>query len=171
MRTQEAKNAALVYGIRNLIQKDFPDDHVKEHLNDLKASIEEIFLKVQPDLVITYDLAGLYGHPDHIAVSEVITLELRKYPYTKLWYASYPKKILHAVNLPEYMAKDPAYARRRVYPTHKIWVGLSGVIHKIKATYAHKSQHHSYVKALPFPQIPLWFYISLTPFEYYHIVN
>lgn len=172
VRKGEAEKVASILGINKLIQKDFPDNGVTEHKAALEKYIELLFINERPDLVITYDLAGMYGHPDHIVVSEVVTeLISNKYPETKLWYASYPRKILDSVSLPEHMAKDENYGNRRSYPTHKVWVGYKGVIKKIKAVHAYKSQKMSFIKMMPNKQVPLWFYISLTPFEYYHEVE
>lgn len=171
IRVQEAQKVSAIYGISNLDQEDYPDDAVAEQKDQLKTDLQQKIAEIKPDLVITYDLAGLYGHPDHIAVSEVVTELLKTRPQIKLWYASYPKRILDSVALPEQMANDPNFKDKRSYPTQKVWVGVSGVINKIKAVYTYKSQRKSYIKSFPVKQIPLWLYISLTPFEYYHQVQ
>jgi LmbE family N-acetylglucosaminyl deacetylase len=169
IRVKEANNAAHIYGVTSLEIEDYPDGGVSDCRDKLTTEVNKILKDIQPDLVITYDLAGLYGHPDHIVTSEVVTDVIKgDFPSIKLWYAAYPKRILTMVALPEHMAKDKSYKNRRVYPTQKVWVGLGGVVHKIKAVYAYASQKESYTKSFPVKWIPLWFYISLTPFEYYH---
>ncbi len=168
LRVQEAKTAASIYNIKNIIQKDYPDGGVEGYRKKLEKDLRDTINTLNPDLVITYDQAGLYGHPDHIVTSQVVTELLNDIPHGNLWYASYPKRILDAVSLPEHMAKDKNYKSRRSYPTHKVWVGVTGVLNKIKAVYAYKSQRESYVSSMPVSFIPLWIYISFTPFEYYH---
>lgn len=172
IRKQEAENAKVIYGVDYLIQGEYPDNGITEQKDKLREDLKKKLGETKPDLVITYDLAGLYGHPDHIIVSEVITDLLKEnYPNIKIWYASYPKRLLDAVSLPEQMAEDSSFKDKRSYPTFRVWVGLEGVINKVKAVYNYKSQQSSYIKSLPVKQIPLWFYISLTPFEYYHEVK
>lgn len=172
IRVKEAQDAGKIYGVSDLIQREYPDNGMDEQGSEVKKDIIEVIEKVKPDLVITYDLAGLYGHPDHIIVSQGVTDSIReRFPTTKLWYASYPQRLLDAVPLPEHMAKDADFKNKRSFPNRKVWIGVSGVIKKIKAVYIYKSQRSSYVKNLPVKQIPLWFYISLTPFEYFHEVS
>ncbi len=172
IRSNESQQTAKIYGVKNLIQKDFPDDGASEFKKEIKTEIEKTIQELKPELIITFDQAGMYGHPDHIVVSESVTETIKEnYPNTKLWYVSFPKKVLEMQTLPEYMAKDPKFKDRRVYPTHKIWVGLSGILTKIKAVYTYKSQMLSYKKSFPIKQIPLWFYVSLTSYEYFHEVQ
>lgn len=172
IRKAEAEKVAKIFGIKTLIQKDFPDNGVVERREELEKCVVQLLSEINPDMVITYDLAGMYGHPDHIVVSEVVTKLIKNtYPSTKLWYASYPRKILDSVTLPEHMAKDENYDNRRAYPTHNVWVGANGVIKKIRAVHAYKSQKLSYQKMMPIKVLPLWFYISLTPYEYYYEVE
>lgn len=172
IRVNEAKQAAHIYGIKNLIQRDYPDNGVDEYKDKLTDDLKKTIGEIKPDLIITYDLTGLYGHPDHIIVSEVVTeLVKQEHPETKLWYVSYPKKILDSIPLPEHMAKDKGFKNKRSYPSFKIWVGVPGVLNKIKAVYAYKSQRQSYMSSFPIKAIPFWFYVSLTPYEYFNEAN
>lgn len=172
VRINEAEQTAQIYGIKNLIQKDYPDNGVDAYKDKLTDDLKKTISEIKPDLIITYDLAGLYGHPDHMVVSEVVTgLVKQEFPKTKLWYVSYPKKILNSIPLPEHMAKDKEFKNKRSFPSFKIWVGLSGVLNKIKAVYAYKSQRQSYMSSFPIKAIPLWFYVSLTPYEYFNEAN
>lgn len=171
VRVQEAVKAAERYAIKNLIQKEYPDGDIEAKRVELEIDLRKTVKELDPDLVITYDLAGLYGHPDHIVTSEVVTKIVKDTSGTKLWYVSYPKRILKTVSLPEHMAKDTSFKDRRVFPTHKVWTGIHGLINKIKAVYSYKSQCSSYMSSMPLAFIPLWYYISLTPFEYFHEVK
>lgn len=169
IRVNESKHAAQVYGIRHLIQKDYPDSNVAEHKETLKEDLKQEIAHLKPDLILTFDLAGLYGHPDHIVTSEVVTELVQKdFSNTKLWYVSFPKKILATMHLPEHMASNPEYKKRGVYPTHRIWVGFAGIVKRVRAMYGYESQKNSIARSFPIPVIPLWFYLSLTPFEYFH---
>ncbi len=74
IRTEEFEEAIKILNIQNYKLYDFEDgklNHEDERLKIKNAIIQEIknFL---PDSVITYDNTGVTGHPDHIAVSEII---------------------------------------------------------------------------------------------------
>lgn len=170
IRAKEAKEAQRAMGLTNLIHLDYGDGEMKNRKKDIALVIEKTIQEEDPDLIITYDLSGLYGHDDHITVAEVVTsLVLNKFKNIKLWYASFPQRVLKMTKLPVHMAKDKKFISRRVTPTHKVFIGLN-VINKISAVYAHKSQLPSYRKGIPY-RIPMRFYYSMTLFEYFHQAN
>lgn len=172
VRVLEAKRAADIYHITHLTIEDYPDGGIDQFKEKLEKNVTSMIGEINPDLVITYDLSGLYGHPDHMVTSEVVTEIMKhKFQKKKLWYVSLPKQIYDSISLPEHMARTKDYRKNRLYPTHKIFVGIGGVIQKIKVSYVYESQGGSSSRNMPFPFIPFWFYISLTPYEYYHEVN
>lgn len=172
IRLSEAQKVAKLLGIKNLSLKDYPDNGVEEYKDDLVNDIRQAIKEVSPDLVITYDESGGYGHPDHVIVSKVTTeLINNEFNNIHLWYTSTPEKLFEKLSLPEQMAKDKDFKLNRKSPNFKIWVGLSGVINKVKAVYVYKSQFKSFVKSVPIKQIPMWFYVSLTPYEYFYEVK
>jgi LmbE family N-acetylglucosaminyl deacetylase len=171
IRTEEAKKVAQILNISKLIHKDFGDGQLKNKKKELEKIIQQTIENEQPDLIVTYDLAGLYGHDDHIAVAEITTdLVKKKFKQTALWYTTHPKRILAMVQLPEHMATDKKFKERRAIPTHKIFIGLA-FINKSKAAYAYKSQFASFEKAMPFRPVPPAFLISMNLFEYYTVVQ
>ena len=171
IRVQEAQKAAKQYGVRKVIQGEITDNAVSDHVSELEETMAKVLDEFQPDLVITYDQTGLYGHPDHIVVSEVITQLVADRPTTNLWYTSIPERRQNAINLPEHMAKDSDFKTKRVYPTHKVWIGLPNMYKKISALYAYRSQLFGFKKSMPVSQLPLWFYVSMMPYEYFYEVE
>lgn len=172
IRTKEAQDVATILKIMPPIMSDFPDNGVVDKKDELKAYLKQQIGDLKPDLIITYDESGGYGHPDHIAVSQAITTLLKTdFPEIHLWYTSTPEKIFKALTLPTQMAKDQNYAENRKYPNFKIPLDIRGITSRIQVTYAHKSQLDSFVRGVPVKQIPLWFYISLSPYEYFHKVR
>ncbi len=168
-RTQEARTAASILGISRLAQEDFGDGALQQKKQELKMFIAALIEREQPDLLITYDLAGFYGHPDHIACSEIITeLKQTSFPQMPLWYVTFPEKVLARVRLPDSQAPDPAMQAKRAYPTHKLFIGAS-VFPKIKAWYTYKSQRVSLAKGIGafVPIWLLWFFLSVVLFEYF----
>jgi LmbE family N-acetylglucosaminyl deacetylase len=171
IRASELTAAAKALGVIHVTLEDFGDGELARKKPQLTTYITDVFRKHTPDLVITYDLSGLYGHEDHITVSEIVTDIIRKkYPKTTLLYTSFPKKIYRMIKLPEHMAKDPQFQKRRATPTMKVFVGFH-VVRRIQAMYAYRSQLSSFSKGMPVPAIPLWWYYSLQLFEYYAKAN
>lgn len=168
IRSHELMKAAQILGVKKLIHMDMGDGELEYKKTELKKTIQEAIKKEKPDLIITYDLSGLYGHPDHMAVSQTVT-DLIKKEYSNIhsWYFCIPKKIYRLLKLPTHMAKDNQYLTLRSYPTHKIYIGLA-VFNKIIAMSLHHSQYHFWQGDLP---IPSAFFHSMTLFEYFHKVN
>lgn len=173
MRTKEARAVASILGISRLVQEDFGDAELQHKKQELRLFIAVLIQQEQPDLLITYDLAGFYGHPDHVACSEIITeLQKTSFPEIPLWYVTFPRRILARVTLPEDMATNPHVQEKRAYPTHKIFIGAS-VVPKIRAWYTYKSQLASLSKGtgLFAPTWFLWFFLSMVLFEYFAEVS
>ncbi len=165
IRTNEAQEASKVLGVTKLIQEDFGDGELIHKKSHIETYMRKTITAVRPDLIVTYDLAGLYGHPDHIVASEVIT-KLHQENHIPLWYVSLPKKVLNLIQLPEHMANDPRFKNRRVFPVFKVFVGNS-IFVKIKAVAAYKSQKESFSGFLPVKQIPGTFFYSMQLYEYF----
>lgn len=169
LRTLESKRVAQICHIPSPIFADYPDGELKKYQKELNQTIKQAIIKYKPDLVITYDQSGLYGHPDHIIVSKIVTqTTVQDFPETSLWYTSLPRKQYEQIILPEHMAQNHNFKSARKYPTHKIFIGFRGVIKKIMALYAYQSQFSSFTNELPNKHIPLWVYMLPEPFEYYY---
>jgi len=171
IREDELTTASSILGVKHITLEDFGDGELSKKRKELTKYFEQKISELQPDSILTYDLAGLYGHEDHIVTSEILT-ELVKSKFTTiaLLYASLPKRALALITLPEHMAKDPRYAARRVSPNMKIWIGAN-IYFRIRALYSYASQLYSFRKSFPVPWIPLWYYYSMQVYEYYHIVK
>jgi LmbE family N-acetylglucosaminyl deacetylase len=169
IRVKEAEVVSKLFGIKELAQEDFGDGNLVNTKDALRRYLSLLLKEISPDLVVTYDLAGMYGHEDHIICSEIVTELVDKMAKTSLWYVSLPKRVLDLGSLPEHMAKDPAFKDKRAYPNLKIFIGL-GIANKIRAVYSYKSQYLSFRNAVPF-HIPLWFIYSMQTFEYFKKVK
>jgi LmbE family N-acetylglucosaminyl deacetylase len=165
VRAREAQAVAAILGIGKLIQAGFGDGTLCEHKPELAAFIAGAIAEAPPDLLLTYDRAGLYGHADHIACSEVVT-ELRAtcLPAVPLWYVTLPRCLLARVKLPEHMRATTPRPPQAL-PTHKIFIGAS-VIPKIRAWYRYKSQRAALTRGIG-KLLPIWFALSMMLFEYF----
>ena len=170
VRTKEARAVAAILGISRLVQQDFGDGELYKKKQELSMFLHALIEQEKPDLLLTYDLAGLYGHTDHIACSEIMT-ELRKTSFHEipLWYVTLPKRVLARVKPSEYLVTNPLFREKQALPTHKLFIG-SSVFPKIKAWYAYKSQRAA-LKDGTAKLLPFWFFLSMVLFEYFADVN
>jgi LmbE family N-acetylglucosaminyl deacetylase len=107
IREQELKNAAHHLGIKEVIFLDYIDgdvDQVKPQkaIADISAAIRLI----RPQVVVTFDLNGIYGHPDHIALTQFVSAALvcaasESYQYPKGLPPHTVSKFYHAVDSTE----------------------------------------------------------------------
>lgn len=77
IREQELREAARVLGLREVIVLDHMDGDLDradpaEVIGQLAAHIR----RVRPQVVVTFDPNGYYGHPDHIAISQFTSAAL-----------------------------------------------------------------------------------------------
>lgn len=180
VREKESKKVAQILGISKHTLFDMGDGELKNKKERLKDMILKILAEEKPDLIVTYDLSGIYGHPDHIVLTEIVknivgaeharltarqVQPLRKPP--KLLFVSYPPNFYRFVKLPTHMADDKTVLQNRSIPTYKFFIGAKN-INRIRALYAYKSQLFGFRKGSIFP---LWFTLSARLFEYYYEVT
>jgi LmbE family N-acetylglucosaminyl deacetylase len=154
VREREARAAAAIFGVAELVLGDLGDGRLSERAEEVSAFVEGVAERVRPDLLITHDLAGLYGHPDHVACAEAVTAIRRtRFPDCALWYPALPRWAVAVATRTGQLAGDG----RRAVPTLRLFVG-AGVPAKVRAYRAYRSQRHSLRRGLP---------LVLTPFEHF----
>ena len=139
LRRHEWLAALKALGVEQGSMLEFPDGLMEAHQEQVAAKTEELIKDYQPDILITYDRSGLYGHPDHVVLSEVVTvLAKKKFPQIKLFYTTLPGRLIARLNLPLHMAKDQNSVAQSK-PVYKIsfW---RHTIQKVRAIRAHESQ-------------------------------
>jgi LmbE family N-acetylglucosaminyl deacetylase len=110
VRSQELACACARLGIRPPIFLGFQDGDVDQvPLEDGARAVAGIIRQVRPLVVITHGPEGGYGHPDHIAVSAIVTrgfelasdpdagLPLPPFAPAKLYYTAMPRSFLERV--------------------------------------------------------------------------
>ncbi len=101
-RSQELIAAMGYLGIKDVRFLDLPDGGLDIQVENLTLKVRELLKIIKPDVVITYDQSGLYGHPDHIVLSKVITQLIKsEFSDAKLLFATLPTKLLKRANLPK----------------------------------------------------------------------
>lgn len=71
-REEELRQAAAVLGIHHVRLLRLPDGGLAERGDDLYAAIREALREIQPQVVLTEDIQGITGHPDHSAVTRAV---------------------------------------------------------------------------------------------------
>lgn len=74
IRAKELAEAARVLGLREVAYLDYLDGSL-DQANPTEAigRIVSHLRRIQPQVVVTFDPNGAYGHPDHIAISQYTT--------------------------------------------------------------------------------------------------
>jgi LmbE family N-acetylglucosaminyl deacetylase len=166
IRNAEALRAADILGASSLIHEDFGDGRLNEVRAHVRMRIADRIEAVKPDLIITYDLAGLDGHADHVACAELVT-ELRRgqFPDVSLWYVAQPRRLVRLLQVGGQLVKNAEVDRRRAVPTERVFIGAE-LIPKIRAWYAYRSQRGLIAKGIG-RLLPIWLALSMLQFEYF----
>lgn len=74
VRETELRAAARVLGVRDVYFLDYCDGDLDQvNVTEAVARIANHIRRVKPHVVITFGPEGAYGHPDHIAISQLTT--------------------------------------------------------------------------------------------------
>ena len=74
IREAELRAAAAVLGLESLTVLDYLDGSLDQaDPVEAAARIAEKMVELRPHVVLTFDPDGAYGHPDHIAISQLTT--------------------------------------------------------------------------------------------------
>jgi LmbE family N-acetylglucosaminyl deacetylase len=138
VRLDELECAARILGIRHVYafgyrdsgmmgsaENDHPDCLWQAGQEDVARRITEIIRRVRPQVVVTFDPYGGYGHPDHIAIHratlrafhaagdalqfpEQLGDSLAPYQPQKLYYATFPRTWVRiGVGMLRLLGRDP----------------------------------------------------------------
>jgi LmbE family N-acetylglucosaminyl deacetylase len=94
-RDAELRAAGDVLGLREVIQLGYPDGGLDAvPAADAQDEIASHVCRLQPDVVVTFGPDGAYGHPDHIAISQLTTASIveaarRGVAVSKLYYIAW----------------------------------------------------------------------------------
>jgi LmbE family N-acetylglucosaminyl deacetylase len=123
VREGEMRAAAEVLGVRNLWFLDYRDsgmDGTADNANprafvqvnsaEVVGKLVKIIREFRPQVIVTFDESGAYGHPDHIAIYRHTTSAFHaaadavQYPelgaahsVSKLYYTSFPRSAMRAI--------------------------------------------------------------------------
>lgn len=75
---------------------DEPHAFVRQDLDLVVARIVEVFREIEPQVLVTYNEYGGYGHPDHIRAHEAALRAAEICGVAKVYYTAFPKSMLRA---------------------------------------------------------------------------
>ena len=74
IREDELRAAAAILGLREIAFLDYRDQELdRADVREAVARIVHELRRTRPDVVLTFGPDGAYGHPDHIAISQLTT--------------------------------------------------------------------------------------------------
>ena len=104
-RLEELDESCRILGVTRLVllgyhdsgmmgweQNDQPGSFWSTPIDDAAAKLAAVIDEERPDVVITYDENGFYGHPDHIQANRVTRAAIERSALSpKLYYATIPR--------------------------------------------------------------------------------
>lgn len=133
VRSRELSNAAVALGVTSIWSLPYRDSGMRntpenlhpaalfqQPIDALVQQLAEYIRRLQPEVIVTHDPFGGYGHPDHIRLCETVTAAFHLvrseaqrngngYPGPqKLYYTAFDKRVLKLiVKFMPLMGKDP----------------------------------------------------------------
>jgi N-acetyl-1-D-myo-inositol-2-amino-2-deoxy-alpha-D-glucopyranoside deacetylase len=125
VRTKELESAAKILGVDRLEvlgyrdsgmvgtpENEDPRSYHQAPLDEAAAKLAAILREERPDVVVTYDADGTYGHPDHIKAHHVTNaaldvLEKEDWRPSKVYYTAIPRSLME-----KFMDQVPKEDRR-----------------------------------------------------------
>src|SRR5229473_6830688 len=126
IRTEELKNASEILGVDrqeflgyrdsgmvDTADNKDPRSFHQARLDEAAGRLATFLREERPDVVVTYDEDGVYGHPDHIKAHFVTNaaldlVEREGMPVKKLYYTAIPRSLMQA-----FIDQMPEEARRQ----------------------------------------------------------
>ena len=79
IREEELRKSAAFLGVKKVFMLDYKDGHLSNAIyHTIAADIEKIARKIEATTFITFDITGLSGHIDHIAMALIATYVFEK---------------------------------------------------------------------------------------------
>lgn len=139
IRENEARKASEILGISSLFVGSFPDGGIASECDAIKKHLKNVCLIQKPSILLTLEPSGIYGHPDHITTTNIITMVARE-QQLKLLFATVQGEIYNPSAAARKMAQ-PNHVFVPLPPTFKLTLRSDVADIKLRAIGAHRSQH------------------------------
>jgi N-acetyl-1-D-myo-inositol-2-amino-2-deoxy-alpha-D-glucopyranoside deacetylase len=107
VRQRELEAACAILGVTRLVQLGYGDSGMAgssdndrvgafwaAHVDEAAARLLEVVVEERPEVIVTYDESGGYGHPDHVKAHLVTVSAFRRLPTelgpVKLYFVRFP---------------------------------------------------------------------------------
>ncbi len=140
IRTKEFHSALKKLNSKDNEILDLVDGNLTQDYSNLLKSVEKLVVEFKPSLIVTYERSGVYGHPDHIALSKAVYEVGKMHADIKILYSTLSPKILSKVKLPTHIDGVPIpNFKKQMLPEMKLPV-ISQNLNKYLAAREYKSQ-------------------------------
>lgn len=72
LRERELREAMNALGVQDIRLLHLPDGRLADRMDDLYQAVVGALREIRPQVIITEDIQGITGHPDHIAVTQTV---------------------------------------------------------------------------------------------------
>ncbi len=140
VRAEEFTSVMKLLKVENFSIYDFTDGGIENEIDAVSKILETIIANISPDFIFTYEPCGVYGHPDHITLSSLVS-ELSIKHSIKLIYSTVDARYKPSKQLLS-MAKDPE-SIKPLFPNFVIKLTILELLKKLKCFSLYKSQFNA----------------------------
>lgn len=139
VRAKEFYRAADILGVVDRQLGDFHDGLLSQETVELGQFLQKQVELLNPTIVLTLEPSGIYGHPDHIAVSLTVT-HVAKENNLKVLYVTVQGELYNPSAASRQMA-DVGHVFEPLTPDFQLLMTKEVAAIKLQAIVAHASQH------------------------------
>lgn len=139
IRTQEFYRAADTLGATHRQLGEFHDGLLPQETTELEEFLDAHIALFNPTIVLTLEPSGIYGHPDHIAVSMTVTSVAEK-NNLKVLYVTVRGELYNPSAASRQMA-DVSHIFEPLVPEYQLHLTDEVATIKLQAIAEHASQH------------------------------
>jgi LmbE family N-acetylglucosaminyl deacetylase len=132
IREKELVSSLRIIGISDFLVYDFPDSELENYPVDVKDMLIREVRRYSPTHILTLEPKGIYDHPDHKTVSNILSRLPSDY---RTLYATVPS----GYPLPESL-RIAGRKLEPLQPQYRLPLGIEECLVKQKAIGCHKSQ-------------------------------
>jgi LmbE family N-acetylglucosaminyl deacetylase len=132
IRREEMASAMSILGVADWVMWKFPDGELRK-TTVWRERLRRFILETKPGLIVSYDLSGVTGHPDHISLALEVYRAAKKLKTTKLLWTSFVGEMKDKIvgnKVTDYLQT----------PEYVLNLDLKEAGRKWRAVFAHKSQ-------------------------------
>ena len=160
VRQKELTKSFQILGITDFQIHQYPDGELEQNTIKIKQTIQKNISTFKPTHIVTLEPDGIYGHPDHVALSAFVTQVVKK-----------PIQLLYVTVSPDYHLPKASWMAKKkniqpIHPDYQLKLRPSNIFTKIRSMRAHHSQFVPPVTKLPFQSV-FFFKNKLLTYEYF----